>query len=214
MIDCWHFGNPRKSVIWRSPSESEWRKRKVTQVIVINNSPRNFCWINAQWRIKCCLVSVRLWATCRPSLWIFPTAPRGRFHYHHFTNEERLREFNQVTQSQNLESNLGVSDFSAGVLTLMLHREMDRKYGLFLLGHVSSFKDKNQITYLDLGGSSRSMISAPWNILYSDSIGTDLGVYVAPYPFLTAQKFQVWHVSGQINRQTESVSVKTGRDLC
>lgn len=88
-------------------------------------------------------------------------APRGRFYYHHFTNEERLREFNQVTRSQNLESNLGVSDFSAGVLTLMLHREVDRKYGLFLLGDVSSFKDKNQITYLDLGGSSRSMISAP-----------------------------------------------------
>lgn len=68
---------------------------------------------------------------------------------------ERLREFNQVTQGQNLESNLGISDSRAGVLTLMLLREGNGEYGLFLVDHGSSFKDENQLIYLDLGGSPR-----------------------------------------------------------
>lgn len=41
------------------------------------------------------------------------------------------------------------------------------------------------------------MISGPGNILYRDRIGADLVGNVALYPFLTAQKVQVWHVSGQ-----------------
>lgn len=74
---------------------------------------------------------------------------------------ERFREFNQVTQGLNLESNLGISDSRAGVLTLMLLREGNGRYGLFLVDHGSSFKDENQIIYLDLGSSPRGMISAP-----------------------------------------------------
>lgn len=49
----------------------------------------------------------------------------------------------------------------------------------------------------DLQGSPRSMISGPGNILYRDRIGADLAGNVALYPFPTAQKVQVWHVSGQ-----------------
>lgn len=66
---------------------------------------------------------------------------------------ERLREFNRVTQGQNLESNLGISDSRADVL--MLLREGNGKYGLFLVDHGSSFKDENQLIYLDLGDSPR-----------------------------------------------------------
>ena len=79
----------------------------------------------------------------------------------------------------------------------MLHKEVDGKYGLFLLDYVFSPKDENQITCLDLQGSPRSMISGPGNILYRDRIGADLVGNVALYPFPTAQKVQVWHVSGQ-----------------
>lgn len=49
---------------------------------------------------------------------------------------------------------MSVSDFRASVLTLMLHREVNGKYSPFLVDHVSSFKDENQITYLDLEGST------------------------------------------------------------
>lgn len=89
---------------------------------------------------------------------------------------ERFREINQVTLGLNLESNLGISDSSAGVLTLMLLREGNGRYGLFLVDHGSSFKDENQIIYLDLGSSPRGMISAPWNSLYSDRLGADLDI--------------------------------------
>lgn len=54
-------------------------------------------------------------------------------------------EFNLVSQGQYLESNRGMSDFRAHVLILMFHRERNGKYGLFLIDHVSSSKDGDQI---------------------------------------------------------------------
>lgn len=58
-------------------------------------------------------------------------------------------------EGQKLQSNLDVSDFRAGVLTLMLHREGNGKYGRFLVDRVSFCKDENEITYLDLRGPPR-----------------------------------------------------------
>lgn len=60
---------------------------------------------------------------------------------------------------------------------LKLHREGNGKYGRFLVDSVSFCKDENQITSLDLRGPLRSIISAPWNILYSNRVEADFGMH-------------------------------------